>query len=50
MFTTTPKRFEIMSKTENALSFRQSFEQAAALTLYVATALVVAAGTIAMCG
>jgi hypothetical protein len=42
-------RFEIMSKIENALSFRQSFEQAAALALYLATAFVVAAGAVAMC-
>ena len=48
MFTTT-LRFEIMSKIESAASFRQSFEQAAALLLYVATAAVVAAGAIAMC-
>ena len=38
-----------MSKTDNTLSFRQSFEQAAALALYIATALVVAVGTVEMC-
>jgi hypothetical protein len=38
-----------MSKTETPVSFRQAFEQAAALLLYVATAAVVAAGAIAMC-
>jgi hypothetical protein len=38
-----------MSTTDTLVSLRESFERAAATLLYIATAVTVAAGTIAMC-